>query len=65
MNVWDKIRIKRKIRKLCCEMRARMNEKDVVESVGTIKGALRFLPGDKKEGLIDVCYKAVKRCKME
>lgn len=59
MNIFDKIRIKRKIRKLCTMMCSVMNEDDVIESVCNIKNTLRKLPNDRKEGLLDACLKVL------
>lgn len=60
MNIFDKIRIKRKIRKLCAMMQSAMNEEDVAESAYMIKDALRKLPEGRKEGLLDACLKVLK-----
>lgn len=59
MNIFDRIRIKRKIRKMFYLMRNRMNNADVAESTMTIKTALCQLPMNRKEGLIDVCLKVL------
>ena len=59
MRMFEKIRIKRKIRRLCALMQSAMNENDVIESVGNIKDALRRLPENKKEGLLDVCLRVL------
>ena len=61
MNIFDKIRIKRKIHKLCVMMQGAMNEEDVIESVCNIKDTLRKLPHDRKEGLLDVCLKVLEK----
>ena len=59
MNIFDKIRIKRKIRKMCYLMRNKMNNVDMVESAMIIKTALCQLQMERKEGLIDVCLKVL------
>lgn len=60
MNIFDKIRIKRKIRKLCAMMQSAMNEEDVAESACMIKDTLRKLPEGRKEGLLNACLKVLK-----
>lgn len=60
MNIFDKVRIKRKIYKMFGLMRKKMNKQDIVESVLNIKGALQKLPERKKEGLLDEVIKVLK-----
>lgn len=60
MNTLDKIRIKRKIHKLCKMMKKKMDAQGIEHSINTIKYALRNLPQDKREGLLDVCMGVLK-----
>ena len=60
MSIWDKIRIKVKIHKLCYMMRKRMNKEDVEESAETMLDTLHRLPQDKKEGLLDAYIEVLK-----
>lgn len=66
MNIIEKNRIRRKIHKLCLFMQKEMNGEDMVEIVCKIKNALRVLPYEKREGLLDVCLKVLKneKCKI-
>ena len=60
MKVIDKIRVKRKIHRLCVLLQKRMNKQDVMECVRNIKDSLRLLPQERKEGLLDVCLKVLR-----
>lgn len=60
MNIFDKVRIKRKIHKMFGLMRKQMNEQDIVESVLNIKGVLQELPERQKEGVLDEVLKVLK-----
>lgn len=56
MGIVEKMRIKIKIRKLCNNIKKYENRE---EMICIIKNALRQLPKEKKEGLLDVCIKVV------
>lgn len=60
MNIVDRIRIKRKIRRMCKLMEKKMSKKDILECVQMIKWVLRQLSPEKKEGLLDVCLGVLK-----
>lgn len=59
MNIFDKIRIKWKIHRMCALMRKRLDYNDLQQSVATIKGALHDLPQERKEGLLDRCLQVL------
>ena len=63
MNIFYKIRVKNKIRKMCKLMRKRMCKEDVQYSANMILKALHKLPTEKKEGLIDKCLGVLKNVK--
>lgn len=60
MNMFDKIRIKIKIHKMCSMMRKTMNKSDFSDSACIILDALRNVPQERKEGLLDACLKVLK-----
>ena len=59
MRLFEKVKLRIKIHRMCVLMRERMNEQDMHESIWKIKHSLRLLPHARKEGLIDTCLKVL------
>lgn len=62
MKLRDKIRVKRKINKLCNRLKAEMTPEDYNKSHVLILNLLREMraePYDKKEKLIDICLRVI------
>lgn len=61
MNVIDKIRIRYKIHKIAKYTKG-LDRESKEKATQIIVNALRQLSQDKKEGLLDACINALKKC---
>lgn len=60
MRMIERMRVRRKIKKIYKMMNKRMSVSDMKESVDMIVQVLRILPSEKKEGLLNVCMEILK-----